>query len=88
MPPAEPETRDFFLIERYCLYAGRGAGQYRARIFHPPWALRRAEVTRLETTMAEAAGLTELEGEPVVHAQAAPLDVEVWPLKRVGELRS
>jgi uncharacterized protein YqjF (DUF2071 family) len=33
---AQPGSLDFFLIERYCLYAARGDALYRARIFHRP----------------------------------------------------
>jgi len=41
---ARPGSLDFFLIERYCLYSARGGKLYRARIFHRPWPLRRADL--------------------------------------------
>src|SRR5690606_11931730 len=45
MPEADPGSLDFFLIERYCLYAMRAGHLYRSRIHHRPWPLRSASVT-------------------------------------------
>jgi uncharacterized protein len=83
LPELRPGSLDFFLIERYCLYAVRGRRLYRARIFHRPWPLRRAALRSLATTMLEAHGLRTPGGEPLVHGQAAPLNVQVWYLRRV-----
>jgi uncharacterized protein YqjF (DUF2071 family) len=83
MPERQPETRDFFLIERYCLYAASGDRLYRARIHHRPWPLCAAQLLRLESTMIESHGLPTPGNSPLLHAQAEPLHVEVWPPKRV-----
>lgn len=78
---AGPGSLEFFLIERYCLYALRRRSVRRARIFHAPWTLRNAELLTLHSTMIESARLPTPDGSPLIHAQAAALDVEVWPLK-------
>ena len=78
LPPAEPGTLEFFLVERYVLYCGEPAGSMRARIHHRPWPLRRARVLRLHSTLIEAAGLPVPTTPVLAHAQAEPLDVEVW----------
>ena len=39
--PAEPDSLEHFLAERYCLYGGDGT--LRADIHHPPWPLQQAE---------------------------------------------
>jgi uncharacterized protein YqjF (DUF2071 family) len=83
LPPAPPGSLEFFLIERYCLYAASGERLYRARIFHPPWPLRRATLVSLASTMLESHGLPTPTGEPLLHHQAAPLHVEVWPLQEL-----
>lgn len=83
LPTLEPGTRDFFLIERYCLYTTRGDDLYRARIHHRPWPLRRASLSTLSSSMLEAHGLPSPQQEPLLHAQADPLRVEVWPLEKV-----
>jgi uncharacterized protein YqjF (DUF2071 family) len=81
-PQAVPGSLDFFLVERYCLYAERRGRLYRSRIFHEPWPLRDARLVSLESTMMEAAGFDLPPGAPLLHG-AGPVDVEVWPLRRV-----
>jgi uncharacterized protein YqjF (DUF2071 family) len=83
LPEAEPETLTFFLLERYCLYAARGAHLYRARIAHRPWPVCRATLSRLSSTMLAALGLPTPTGEPLLHSQAAPLSVDIWPPQRI-----
>lgn len=84
LPPAQPETKDFFLIERYCLYSERAGQLYQARIHHKPWPLCTASVEHLRSTMLESHGLSTPGSAPVVHAQAAPLTVAIWPPKRLS----
>jgi uncharacterized protein YqjF (DUF2071 family) len=79
---AKPGSLEFFLTERYCLYAARGRRLYQARIYHRPWPLATAEVTHLASTMTLAHGLTCMGGAPLVHALVEPIDVEVWRPKR------
>jgi uncharacterized protein YqjF (DUF2071 family) len=83
LPPAKVGSLDFFLVERYCLYAEHCGQLYRAQIHHLPWPLRQARVSTLHSTMMEAHGLPTSSGSPLLHGQGEPLRVEVWPLKRV-----
>jgi uncharacterized protein YqjF (DUF2071 family) len=83
LPPAAPGSLDCFLTERYCLYAARGGQLYRARIFHGPWPLRRAERLSFASTMLESQGLPTPREAPLLHAQAAPLQVGIWRLEKV-----
>ena len=76
--PAEPESLEFFLIERYCLYAVRRTSLARTRISHKAWVIEDAELSALHSTLTSADGLPEPEGEPLVHAQVETLDVEIW----------
>ena len=79
---AEPGSLDFFLTERYCLYAADGEKLYRARIHHRPWPLHEVALRSHRSTMVEAAGLGRTSGQPLVH-HGGPVDVEVWPLEKV-----
>jgi uncharacterized protein YqjF (DUF2071 family) len=81
--PAQPDTLDFFLVERYALYAARGDRLFRARIHHPPWPLRRASLTRFSSTMLPADGLPAPDADPLLHAQGEPITVGIWPLEKV-----
>jgi uncharacterized protein YqjF (DUF2071 family) len=83
LPQPEPDSLDFFLIERYCLYAARKDKLYRARIFHRPWPLHTARLLTCRSTMIESQGLPSPETEPLLHQQGDSLRVQIWPLARV-----
>ena len=88
---SEPGSLEWFLTERYCLYAmagyaggaGEGGRLHHADIHHAPWVLREAEVEIELTSIAPF----ELRGDPVCHV-AERQDVLVWPLVAcaVGEV--
>lgn len=83
LPDAEPGSLEFFLTERYCLYAeDNGEQLHRARIHHPPWPLQEAELNRLHSTMIESQGLPTPTGDPLLH-YAEALAVDIWPLEKV-----
>ncbi|MEV4174317.1 MULTISPECIES: YqjF family protein [unclassified Nonomuraea] len=79
LPAGEVDELALFLTARYRLFtvvAGRTA---RARVEHPPWPLRRAELTRLDQDLVQAAGLPAPQGPPVVHASSGvPVRVGMW----------
>lgn len=78
MPPAEPGTLEFFLVERYCLYAADNGGVYRARIHHQPWPVQTAETLSLTNRSVIAAdGIDAPLGEPMAHC-GGPVFVDVW----------
>ena len=81
---ARPDTVEFFLTERYCLYASRGSdgALLRARVFHEPWPLRDARLLSLESTMVESHGLPTPVGAPLLH-YAEELAVEIWAPQKV-----
>ena len=81
--PAEPETLEHFLVERYILYAGRGGSLYRARVHHLPYPVQPAEVVELRETLVSAAGLPPPD-PPLLAHYVAHVDVEVFPPKRIG----
>jgi uncharacterized protein YqjF (DUF2071 family) len=78
---AEPGSLEWFLAERYCLYAEGGGDLHRAEIHHPPWTLQAAEV-EIELNTMPPPGL-ELPDEPPLAHFAARQDVVVWGLERL-----
>jgi uncharacterized protein YqjF (DUF2071 family) len=74
--PAKPGTLEYFLVERYCLYAGDG--EVRAEIHHSPWPLQDAAAEVEQRGIAPVA----LAGEPIFHYSHRQ-DVVVWPLERL-----
>lgn len=83
IPFSHPESLDFFLTERYCLYSEHSGSLYRARIFHQPWPLQEATMNLYASTMIEPLGVRLPEDDPEVR-YAESLDVDIWPIKRVG----
>ena len=76
---AAPGTLEYFLAERYCLYASDAGRIHRAEIHHPPWPLQRAEAVIDLNTMPPG-GITLPEVPPLLHF-AARQDVVIWPLE-------
>jgi hypothetical protein len=83
LPLPPPDSLDFFLVERYCLYTVHWRRLYRVRIFHRPWPLRRVERFSFTSTMLESQGLPTSAEDPLLHAQGEPLRVGIWPPKRL-----
>lgn len=85
LPPLQPDSLEFFLVERYVLYVDvSGQARLRARIHHRPWTLRAAALGPCRTGLPKAAGIDVGAGPPpLVHAQTDPLDVAIWLPGRV-----
>ena len=74
---ARPGTLEYFLTERYCLYAQRKDGALlRGEIHHAPWRLRMARAEFRENTMTKALGV-ELREEPLLYFSKLQ-EVAVW----------
>jgi len=88
LPQAQPDSLEFFLTERYCLYSYHREQLYSAQIFHQPWPLRQATLSSTpsaagyESTMIQSLGIPEPSGKPLLH-YAESLAVEIWPVRRV-----
>ena len=76
-PPVKGSL-EYFLTERYCLYAMNHAGvAYRLEIHHPPWPLERATAEISVNTMADAAGIRLPAVAPRLHF-AKRQDMVCW----------
>jgi uncharacterized protein YqjF (DUF2071 family) len=83
LPSPPPDSLDFFLVERYCLYTVHWGRLYRVRIVHRPWPLRCVERLSFTSTMLESQGLPTSPDAPRRHAQGEPLRVGIWRLEKV-----
>ncbi len=80
---AVPGTLEYFLTERYCLYAQKPGGELlRGEIHHPPWSLQKARAILHENSMLESLGI-KLSGRPAVLHFSKLQDVIVWQPKRI-----
>lgn len=76
---AQPGTLDYFLTERYCLYAAADSRIFRGEIDHSPWPLQPAEAEIETNTMAASHGIALPDAKPLLHF-ARFQDVKIWGL--------
>jgi uncharacterized protein len=77
---AEPDSLDWFLAERYCLYTADRGRLHWAEIHHPLWPLQEAETVVEENTMPPP----DLSlGRSGLSRFSRRQDVLVWPLRPV-----
>jgi uncharacterized protein len=82
--PPQPGTLEYFLTERYCLYAvDHRVHAYRLEIHHPPWALQPADADIAINTMAEAAGIRLPSRAPLLYFSKRQ-DAIAWPPEKIG----
>src|SRR5229473_379614 len=73
----ERDSLEYFLTERYCLYAVRHSKVYRTNIHHAPWPLQTAGAEIDVNTMAQSAGIELPPTKPLLHF-ARSLEVLIW----------
>jgi len=79
-----PGTLDYFLTERYCLYAPHAGGALRRlEIHHPRWRLTRAEAKIEHNTLASTQGIALDDARPAVLHFSARQDVVAWWPERI-----
>jgi uncharacterized protein len=82
---SRPGTLEYFLTERYCLYAADSRGTlYRGEIHHRKWPLQLAQAQFSRNTMAEATGIPLPPQKPLLHFSKR-LEVAVWPPTRLDD---
>jgi uncharacterized protein YqjF (DUF2071 family) len=84
LPKSQPGSREFFLTERYLLYTEFEGELFRARIYHEPWELYKAELTNFGSTMIQAQQLPEPKTQPILH-YAEEVSVDIWPLESIAD---
>jgi uncharacterized protein YqjF (DUF2071 family) len=77
--PAQCDTLEHFLAERYILYTFWGDRLYQGRVHHSPYPLQPAQLLSLDETMLLATGFNRPTVTPLAHF-AAGVDVEIFGL--------
>ena len=78
--PAAPGSLEFFLVERYRLFAADAAGRlYSGRVYHAPYRVNKPSLAEFSVEPARQAGF-HLEGGPTSVLAALPVDVSIFPL--------
>jgi uncharacterized protein len=78
-----PGTLDFWLAERYLLYARRGNKLWSGRVHHAPYQIAQAQIAALDVDIMRAEGFAELR-RPIEKAHFSPgVSVEVFGLQPI-----
>ena len=83
---AEPGSLEFFLVERYTLFAhaARPGRLYAGRVAHAPYQVAGAEAPVWDDGMMRLAGFDPAGRPPEHRCTAATVNVEIFPLRRVS----
>lgn len=81
---AAPGSLEFFLLERYHLYAARGGRLFRGRVAHSPYEFRDGGVQNLSTLPAAQAGFDSLRSSPQHAVHSDGVDVRILGLQRIS----
>jgi len=75
---------EFFLLERYHLYAARGNNLFRGTVAHTPYEFREAGLRELSTVPATLDGFPNLDPQPRHVCHADGVDVRILALEKVS----
>ena len=76
--PAAAGSLEFFLVERYLLYASHGGALSSARVHHAPYPVQPAAAFDVRETLTRAAGLPPPAGPPALVHYAREVDVQIY----------
>jgi len=82
--PVEPGSREFFLLERYRLFAhdARRDVLWTGRVAHAPYEMAGARVPSWDDRILQLAGFNPAGRAPEHRCAARPVQVEIFPLVR------
>lgn len=83
--PAEPDTLEFFLLERYRLFSARRDGRlYSGLVHHSPYVFEHTPVNDFSTRLFSLNRFDVPGTRPVSTLIAQSVDIDVHPLERVS----
>jgi uncharacterized protein YqjF (DUF2071 family) len=83
--PAAPGSLEWFLVERYRLFSSNPTGAlFCGSVHHRPYQIAPADCTRWSTEPLRLNGFPEPDEAPPSMLTAAPVDVTIYPLRRLA----
>ncbi|MEM9400054.1 MAG: DUF2071 domain-containing protein [Verrucomicrobiota bacterium] len=82
---AEPETLEFFLLERYYLYAWieNAKRLLRGQVSHKPYLYKMTKLDDYSTLPMHQAGFDDAQGTPAHQCYSSGANVKIYPMKQV-----
>ncbi len=82
--PAAPNSLEEFLVERYTLFSSNPKGEiFSGRVHHQPYQIEAMNYGECPTTCFALNGFQQPETPPLSMISACPVDVTIYPLKRL-----
>jgi uncharacterized protein YqjF (DUF2071 family) len=83
--PAEPNSLEWFLVERYLLFSTNPSGRiFRGLVHHQPYQIAAGNCEHLSTEPIRLNGFPVPTDPPASVLTAAPVDVRIFPLRQVA----
>ena len=82
IPPSQPDSLEYFLLERYLLFTQLRGRILRGQVHHVPYPARSASLIDFEDQLLEANGFTALNTSPDLVHFSTGVDVEIYSLQR------
>jgi hypothetical protein len=82
--PSQPDSLEFFFLERYLLFVERRHQVYVGHVHHVPYPAQRVESVSVADDLVAAAGLDRVSGKPEFTHYASGVDVEIFGLRAAG----
>lgn len=79
-----PGSLEFFLLERYYLFARRGGSLVRGQVAHTPYRYRDAEVDAWSTTPAQLDGFSEMAKAPTHTCFVDGFKVKIYATEKIS----
>ena len=82
LSPGQPDSLEYFLLERYLLFTQLRGRILRGQVHHVPYPACQASLVDLEDQLLEVNGFTALNSSPDLVHFSTGVDVEIYSLKR------
>jgi hypothetical protein len=82
LPPSQPDSLEYFLLERYLLFTPLRGRILRGQVHHVPYPACHASLVDFEDQLLEVNGFTALNSSPDLVHFSTGVDVEIYSLKR------
>ena len=81
MEVADPTSIEFFLLERYLLFTKRKSKILRGQVYHTPYPIFQAKVSKVQQNLSDHIGLPLIDPKLRYVHYSPGVDVEIFPLR-------
>jgi uncharacterized protein len=79
--PSQPESLEFFLLERYLMFVERQGGIQAGQVYHTPYIPHEVELINLKDELVHATGLAHPKDQPHCAHYVELVEAQIFPLK-------